>query len=51
MCSSFIEAVESIVVEDVDCCRLYYALQRAIVLMKLLNLLLKLMIVVGYYVL
>ena len=48
---SFVEAFESVVVEAVDFCRLYYALQRAIVLMKLLNLLLKLMIVVGYYML
>ena len=48
MYSSLIEAVESVVVEDVDCCRLLCAL----VLLKLLNLLLlKLLIVVGYYVL
>ena len=45
--SSFVEAVESVVVEAVDCCRL----QRALVLFKLLNLLLKLLIVVGYYML
>ncbi len=44
MCYSFIEVVES-VVEAVDCCRLLCA----IVLLKLLNLLLKLLIVVGYY--
>ncbi len=48
--SSFIEAVES-VVKAVDCCRLHYVLYRALVLLKLLNLLLKLLIVVGYYVL
>ena len=45
MYSSLIEAVESVVVEDVDCCRLLCAL----VLLKMLNLLLKLLIVVGYY--
>ena len=56
MCSSFIEAVES-VVEDVDCCRLHYVLKKDLVLSKLFNplllnlLLLKLLIVVGYYVL
>ena len=52
--SNFVEAVESVVVEAlesvvakaVDCCRLLCAL----VLLKLLNLLLKLLIVVGYYV-
>ncbi len=44
MYSSLIEAVES-VVEDVDCCRLLCAL----VLLKMLNLLLKLLIIVGYY--
>ena len=50
--SSFIKAVESIFVEDVDCCRLHYVLYRALVLSKLLNLwLLKLLIVVGYYIL
>ena len=49
--SSFVEAVESAVeavesvVKPVDCCRLVCA----IVLLKLLNLLLKLLIVVGYY--
>ncbi len=43
--SSFVKAVES-VVKAVDCCRLLGAL----VLLKLLNLLLKLLIVVGYYV-
>ena len=44
--SSFVKAVES-VVKAVDCCRLLCAL----VLLKLLNLLLlKLLIVVGYYV-
>ncbi len=37
--SSFIEAVES-VVKAVDCCRLHYVLYRALVLLKLLNLLL-----------
>ena len=43
-----IEAVESVVVKAVDCCRLLCAL----VLLKLLNLLLlKLLIVVGYYML
>ncbi len=48
----FIKAVESIFVEDVDCCRLHYVLYRALVLSKLLNLwLLKLLIVVGYYIL
>ncbi len=41
MCSRFIEAIES-VVENVDCCRLLCAL----VLLKL-----KMLIVVGYYVL
>ncbi len=45
MYSSLIEAVESVVVEDVDCCRLLCALD----LLKMLNLLLKLLIVVGYY--
>ena len=49
MCSielhaSLVEAVESIVVEAVDCCRLLYAL----VVLKLLNVLLNLLIVVGY---
>ncbi len=48
--SSFVEyvdgeAVESVVVKAVDCCRLLCAL----VLLKMLNLLLKLLIVVGYY--
>ena len=49
--SSFVEAVESAVeavesvVKPVDCCRLVCA----IVLLKMLNLLLKLLIVVGYY--
>ncbi len=43
MCSSFNEDVES-VVEDVDCCRLLCSL----VLLKLLDLLLKMLIVVGY---
>ncbi len=47
MYSSLIEAVESVVVEDVDCCRLLCALA----LLKMLNLLLKLLIIVGYYVL
>ena len=42
--SSFVEAVESAVVGAVDCCRLLCALG----LFKLLNLLLKLLIVVGY---
>ncbi len=37
--SSFIEAVES-VVKALDCCRLHYVLYRALVLLKLLNLLL-----------
>ena len=41
---SAVEAVES-VVKPVDCCRLVCA----IVLLKMLNLLLKLLIVVGYY--
>ena len=75
MCSSFIKAVKSVCVEDVDCCRLLCALERSsfietyesvvaedvccrlhyvlwisLVLLKLLNLLLKLLIVVGYYV-
>ena len=36
-------------VEAVDCCRLHYVLYRALVLLKQLNLLLKLLIVVGYY--
>ena len=49
--SSFVEAVESVVVKAVDCYRLHYVLYRAQVLLKLLNLLLKLLIVVGYYVL
>ncbi len=40
MCSRFVEAFESIV-EAVDCSRLHYVLQRALVLLKLL-------IVVGY---
>ena len=39
------EAVESVVVKAVDCSRLLCAL----VLLKMLNLLLKLLIVVGYY--
>ena len=49
--SSFVEAVESAVeavesvVKAVDCCRLVCA----IVVLKMLNLLLKLLIVVGYY--
>ncbi len=48
--SNFVEAVES-VVEAVDCCRLLYAIERSS-LFKLLNLLLlKLLIVVGYYML
>ncbi len=29
MCSSFIKAVESVFVEDVDCCRLLCALERS----------------------
>ncbi len=29
MCSSFIGAVESVVVEAVDCCRLLYAIERS----------------------
>ncbi len=41
---SAVEAVES-VVKPVDCCRLVCA----IVLLKMLNLLLKLLIVIGYY--
>ncbi len=44
--SSFVEAVES-VVEAVDCCSLYYVLERALILLKLLNPLLKMLIVVG----
>ncbi len=44
MYSSLIEAVES-VVEDVDCCRLLCAL----IFLKMSNLLLKLLIIVGYY--
>ena len=47
--SSFIETYESVVAEDV-CCRLHYVLWISLVLLKLLNLLLKLLIVVGYYV-
>ena len=43
MCT-LVEAVESVVVEAVDCCRLLCAL----VLLKLLNVLLNLLIVVGY---
>ena len=43
--SSYVEAVESVVVKAVDCCRLLCALT----LLKLLNLfLLKMLIVVGY---
>ncbi len=50
--SSFVEVVESVVVADVDCCRLHCLLYRALVLLKLLNLLLfKLLIVVSDYVL
>ena len=57
--SSFVEAVESVVVEAVDCCRLLCALESSsfvelldLLFLKLLNLLLlKLLIVVGYYVL
>ncbi len=57
--SSFVEAVESFVVEAVDCCRLLCALESSsfvelldLLFLKLLNLLLlKLLIVVGYYVL
>ncbi len=45
--SSIVKTVES-VVEDVDCCRLHYVLYRALVLLKQLNLLLKMLIVVGY---
>ncbi len=44
--SVLVEAVESVVAKAVDCCRLLCAL----VLLKLLNQLLKLLIVVGYYV-
>ena len=44
--SRFVEAVESVVAKAVDCCTPLCAL----VLLKLLNLLLKLLIVVGYYV-
>ena len=29
--SSFVKTVESVVVEDVDCCRLHYVLYRALV--------------------
>ena len=48
--SNFVEAVQS-VVEAVDCCRLLYLTERSS-LFKLLNLLLlKLLIVVGYYML
>ena len=48
--SNFVEAVQS-VVEAVDCCRLLYLIERSS-LFKLLNLLLlKLLIVVGYYML
>ena len=46
--SSFVKTVESVVVEDVDCCRLHYVLYRTLVLLKQLNLLLKMLIVVGY---
>ena len=52
--SSFVQAVESVVVEAVDCCRLLCVIEssrfvEALVLLKLLNLLLlKLLIVVGY---
>ena len=49
MCSSFIGTVES-VVENVDCCRLLCALESSS-FVKQLNALLKLLIVVGYYVL
>ncbi len=44
--SSFLEAIES-VVDTVDCCMLLCVLESS-VLLKLLNLLLKLLIVVGY---
>ena len=47
--SLFVEAVES-AVEAVDCCRQLCALESSS-FVKLLNLLLKLLIVVGYYVL
>ena len=48
--SNFVEAVQS-VVEAVDCCRLLYLIERSS-LFKLSNLLLlKLLIVVGYYML
>ncbi len=43
---SVVEAIESVVAKAVDC----YRLLCAPVLLKLLNLLLKLLIVVGYYV-
>ena len=47
-----VEAVESVFVEAVDCWKLLCAQKRALALLKLLNhLLLKLLIVVGYYVL
>ena len=49
MCNRKLSFVE--VVESVDCCRVHYVLLRALVLLKQLNLLLKLLIVVGYYVL
>ncbi len=58
MCSSFFEAVETVAVEAVDCCRLLCALESSsfvellnLLLLKLLNQLsLKLLFVVGYYV-
>ena len=56
-CSSFVEAVESVVVEAVDCCRLLCALESSSfveavgLLLKLLNLLLLKLLIVGYYVL
>ena len=49
MCSSFIEAVES-VVEAVDCCRLLCAIESSS-FVEVVESLLQMLIVVGYYVL
>ena len=60
MCSSFIEAVESVVVEDVDCCRLLctiesscfvVAVESVVEAVESVVIILKLLIVGSYYVL
>ena len=51
MCSIFIKAVESIFVEEVDCCRLLCAIESSSFVEAVDLLLVKLLIVVGYYML